>query len=1593
MKKRAVALFMAFILIGSMTANEVLTVWAAENFEPAENSMTQESIEIEEDSKKEENQTEYTGDPENTDENISTGKNDENSDALDEAAKEELPQDYKVTLKASPGYFEIKDDLIIDEYEIYVTEGGYYGESYRYDEEIRIELDGLPEPVREGFVFVCWCEDEEAGEYLPDEKILRNNKEVVPEDGLVYHAIWEQTEVKEEPSDYDNVNGEEKEEGKELIENDKADDMSLAFNDRADEHKEASEGSGEEAKEDDETSAAGSSLQHEGENDASLSASSAFSVPEDEEVKLYTEISSEKTVTATISKAPAVTAGPYNLKDDPEGLISAELVGGIDTDAGKVFPYAKGGVKPAVRILFGDRMLSEGSDYTLSYANNKAVGGKKSPSVTVKGKGNFKGSIVISFAIGPGELEAEEISCRASDKVYAYKAGNYTTTVTVYDVDGKKLAAGTDYEKKFVYTYAQDVKLLNGTVRSIGDVAFPEDIVPADTLMSVEITGKGNYRGSAIAVYRMVTADIGKASVLVANQYYTGNEIRPGYEHITVKLSGRYLTEEDYDIAAYENNINKGKATVTLVGKGDYGGVKKASFTIEKRPSNFTVVYYGNRATSGKMSKQSSKSAGTIKLTTNKFTRNGYVFDGWNTVPSPTKENPGESFSDKAEISVKDKETLMLYAQWKPLEYTITYHTNGGKNNPENTRLTFTPDDDTFEIKAPLNEDWDKGFQFGGWYTDYSYKNKISYVKKGTVGNLNIYAKWIPYTYTVSFDGNGGDNDNDPDHGKYTMANVTFSYGVAKKLPANKFKKSGSVFMGWSFTRDGEAVLSDKEEMTGVILRSSYSSSFAGDFTLYAVWKNSFKVLYHQENSDDVTQEGEWSFPEGSEPVRSYDYGEKISLLTPEPVRAGFTFGGWFTDESYKKQIKAITAKMGEDLYLYPKWIPLANQEMRLFAGYEEGIYFIDYVTYGGTLTGEVINTYRSGNAGGYDLPSCEKQGDTFLGWYTDPSYKTTISRITENTSGDLTLYALWKNNNKTSYRIHFVADYPEGSTGRSGLMFDQTLKYNEAKPITRNAYRAKGYSFKCWSLLPASERAARLSADPDASFTYYGDKEAATGFEDPMNASRLVKTYQKQVNLYAVWEKDIYKVSLYNVNAPEIKDVVEEFTYSVDQEIVFDGPRLENGSRIYIKDEDEDTGAGRRYLAEPCKLGDTFIGWYQDAKFRKKVTGIPKGSTGNKVFYARWTYTHYTINYDLNAGGDPTAELDTSNAGYVTSYGDKYESGYLLATATRQGYGFGGWYKEASCRNKVGNIIGSSYVDMTVYAKWVPSRYAIVFDKNCDEAAGKTPTMYGLSVDREYKLSKCGFTRDGYEVVGWNTLRNPTLENPGIDFEPEGKIVGEDLSREKIKDQYGKYINLADGDTLTLYARWAYKDPADYLIEKYNIDNTGKEDATKAINAAILEEAQNGGGNVCLPAGTYRISVSLGDGKSAILMQDNVTLTLDENTILKVTPEYQNKETAAIIIEDKVNAHVTGGRLSGGGNLGDKGSDYGILIKDCTNVTLSGMEISGMLKDGINVATKGSGDGYGNHTIAISDCRIHGNRRSDITVSSVEDFSLLNVN
>ena len=147
------------------------------------------------------------------------------------------------------------------------------------------------------------------------------------------------------------------------------------------------------------------------------------------------------------------------------------------------------------------------------------------------------------------------------------------------DSDGKKLAAGTDYEKTIKYYDASGNEITN-----------LKATYPAGTKFTAELTGIGKYTGTKRVEYRLIdkTADISKATIKIRDKEFTGDEIELEAEDFiqaVINKTTNMKLDEHFEIVCYESNIKKGTAKVTLHGREEkgYGGYKTVTFKIVQR--------------------------------------------------------------------------------------------------------------------------------------------------------------------------------------------------------------------------------------------------------------------------------------------------------------------------------------------------------------------------------------------------------------------------------------------------------------------------------------------------------------------------------------------------------------------------------------------------------------------------------------------------------------------------------------------------------------------------------------------------------------------------------------------------------------------------------------------------------------------------------------------------------------------------------------------------------------------------------------------------------------------------------------------------
>ena len=310
--------------------------------------------------------------------------------------------------------------------------------------------------------------------------------------------------------------------------------------------------------------------------------------------------------TGTVKKTFKITQADLAAAD-AEAKIAAS---GDAADSAIKVAFVKNGAKPAVvvtaKLANGNTVtLKEGKDYTVTYANNKAVSEgknlteKKLPLITVKGKGNFKGSVKQTFTITNKSLAdvVNPITVTVNDVPANKNKGKFVSRPVVTDADGVKLKEKTDY------TLTYSLLMANGEETKL-DVK--KDVVnePGSTVR-ITITGAGNYQGEGsvlTADYRITELDFKKVTVKVVPKTlpYTMKPVTLTEDDLVITMkvgTGKQAvveelklitdgddTKDGYRIIGYKNNVNKGTAQVTLQGCGKYGGTKTVKFYIGTRP-------------------------------------------------------------------------------------------------------------------------------------------------------------------------------------------------------------------------------------------------------------------------------------------------------------------------------------------------------------------------------------------------------------------------------------------------------------------------------------------------------------------------------------------------------------------------------------------------------------------------------------------------------------------------------------------------------------------------------------------------------------------------------------------------------------------------------------------------------------------------------------------------------------------------------------------------------------------------------------------------------------------------------------------------
>lgn len=374
--------------------------------------------------------------------------------------------------------------------------------------------------------------------------------------------------------------------------------------------------------------------------------------------------------------------------------------------------------------------------------------------------------------------------------------------------------------------------------------------------------------------------------------------------------------------------------------------------------------------------------------------------------------------------------------------------------------------------------------------------------------------------------------------------------------------------------------------------------------------------------------------------------------------KVGYTFEGWYKDADYTEKITSLVG-LFEDITLYAKWEAITYSiEYKLNGGTWEDNYrpFTDYTVRG-------ITYLPSGNG-------LIKEGFVFDGWYDNSEYEGTAIDSLVGRTGDLTVYARWRDVNQVA-TVKF-------SPAADGVDMDTLITLTCETDGATIHYTTDG-------------------TDPAENCSVYTP-------EKPIYIDGILFDEHEEVTIkaYAVCEgmndSDVstitYKLNVYTLNFDATGGTLPS---DMPSSVQVTSRSVCDFSNIV-----------------PTKTGCIFKGWYlsetpaeNENPIVEYAPNIENTPNKTKTFYAGWEPITYTVVFDGNS----------ADASSMDPQEFKYDESKALNqnTIVRTGYTFTGWNTNAdgtgqgySDEETVTNLVSQDDGSITLYAQWVANKASI---------------------------------------------------------------------------------------------------------------------------------------------------------------------------------------------------------------------------------------------------------------------------------------------
>jgi uncharacterized repeat protein (TIGR02543 family) len=256
------------------------------------------------------------------------------------------------------------------------------------------------------------------------------------------------------------------------------------------------------------------------------------------------------------------------------------------------------------------------------------------------------------------------------------------------------------------------------------------------------------------------------------------------------------------------------------------------------------------------------------------LTKEGYTLDGW------------YNGSDKYDFNSAVNSDLELTATWLQ-NYTVKFvDTNG-----ETVETAQTVASGKTVTIPTLDEK--TGYTFTGWTKDGTAYSDATIT---VTADVTLVANWSATTYSITYNGVEDATNPNAETTSYTIESDT----ITLQAPT----KDGYTFAGWKVGSD-----------TDVTETVTITKGSTGDKTFTATWTKNEEPTVTQYTVTFNSNDG--SAIDGS--PFTVTSGEKVTK-PDDPTKEGYTFGGWYTDDTTFENAYDFDTAVTASITLYAKW-------------------------------------------------------------------------------------------------------------------------------------------------------------------------------------------------------------------------------------------------------------------------------------------------------------------------------------------------------------------------------------------------------------------------------------------------------------------------------------------------------------------------------------------------------------------------------------------------------------------------------------------------------------------------------------------------